>query len=226
MYRYLVPVIFATAVNASAANLIVNGGFESPATAPGLNFNFGGGNSFLGWTVVGPASNAVTILNATYAETNILFQAQTGASSLDITGAGNAGPTAGVVQTVSTSVGQPYSLTFWVGNADGSGNSAFGLPSTVNLVINNGSPTSFTNSSVVFRAVQWSQFEYVFIAATPTTTLAFYNGTPAGDRFAGLDNISLQAVPEPSTLAFWSLGLIGLAIARRRLKANLRAGDA
>jgi hypothetical protein len=211
MYRYLVPVIFATAVNASAANLIVNGGFESPATAPGLNFNFGGGNSFLGWTVVGPASNAVTILNATYA---------------DITGAGNAGPTAGVVQTVSTSVGQPYSLTFWVGNADGSGNSAFGLPSTVNLVINNGSPTSFTNSSVVFRAVQWSQFEYVFIAATPTTTLAFYNGTPAGDRFAGLDNISLQAVPEPSTLAFWSLGLIGLAIARRRLKANLRAGDA
>jgi PEP-CTERM motif len=60
--------------------------------------------------------------------------------------------------------------------------------------------------------------------ATGPTTLAFYNGDPPFDYVAGLDNVSVSGVPEPSTWALILLGFAGLGLMahRRKSKASIR----
>src|SRR5678815_3510354 len=98
----LFAVGLAVASSALAApNLIVNGGFEAPPQERGDFTLFGGGSSSLsGWEVLGPTRNAVALLEATYDEPNIIFDAIEGAQSLDISGGGNTGLESGVSQTV------------------------------------------------------------------------------------------------------------------------------
>jgi len=201
---------------AAATNLIVNGGFETPA-APSKSFTiFGGGSHGLtGWTVLGPASNAVALLADDYTEPNVAFRSQSGDSALDLSGGGNTGPTAGVSQDVATEIGKSYVLKFWLGNADGNNN--YTLPSTLTLAFNDAPATAFTNADITRRGVNWQEITVGFRATTSTT--------PRGDAFTGLDNVSFTAaVPEPAT---WSLmiggfGVMGAAL-RRRVRSAIAA---
>lgn len=43
-----------------------------------------------------------------------------------------------------------------------------------------------------------------------------YNGTDSTNPFVGIDNVSINQVPEPSTVVFAGLGLVGLLAIRRR----------
>ena len=204
---------------ALAANLIINGSFETPAPPAGGYTIYGGGSSFTGWSVTGPGGNAVLSLDTNYTEPNIAFHAQSGSVSMDLTGAGNTGPTSGINQNVTTVAGKKYNLSFWVGNADGSGNSNYLLPSTVNLSINGGSLQPFTNSNTTHFDVNWLKFTTSFVATGSSTNLAFFNGTGVGDNETGLDNVVLTAgVPEPATWALMILGIgaVGFAMRRRQ----------
>ena len=205
------------AVPASAVELVVNGGFESPVTSNGGFAQFAGGSSFAGWSVLG---NDVIIINTNYNEQGLGFNANSGSNSIDLTGSGNTGPTNGVTQTIGTNLGN-YTLRFFVGNASptgGNGNN-YTQPSTVNLSINGGAIQSFTNATDTPNAVNWKQFSVSFITETPTT-ITFTNGT-VGDNMLGLDDVSVTAaVPEPSVWGMMILGfgLVGFA-ARRRATA-------
>lgn len=214
-----VAAMAATSAPAFAANLMINGDFETPITPTGSFTVYGGGSSFTGWNVTGPSGNAVLLLSTTYSEPNITFQAQSGLASMDLTGAGNTGPTSGINQDVTTVFGRKYALTFWVGNADGSGNSNYLLPSTVNLSINGGGLVGFTNSTTTTFQNNWQQFNTTFVATGTTTNIAFFNGTGRSDAETGLDSVSLQsAVPEPASWALMLGGFFGLGAVLRRIR--------
>jgi hypothetical protein len=94
--------------SANAANLIVNGGFESPIVGRGGFTPYSNGGSIGGWNVSGP-SNGILHIETSYAESRIAFPAQAGLQWVDLTGIGNLGPSAGISQTVATIIGQRYS---------------------------------------------------------------------------------------------------------------------
>jgi hypothetical protein len=213
----------ALASPAMSAELVVNGGFESPVTPVGGFTQVTGGNSFAGWNVTG---NDVLIINNSYNESGLVFNANSGLNSLDITGAGNTGPNT-ISQTIPTTVGQ-YVLSFFVGNASPTGGNAgvYGNPSSINLSINGGPAQTFTNSTNGPLGINWQKFSVNF-TAQGSTSISFINATPQGDNMAGLDDVSVtafsSAVPEPSTWAMLLVGFGFAGAALRRKKAALAA---
>jgi hypothetical protein len=207
-----IALLFVVATQPTRADLIVNGSFEIPVTTAGSSTTLSGGSTIMtGWTVVGVD---VLLLNTTYGEPGNgvnQFNASSGLNSVDLTGAGNTGPTDGVTQTVATTSGQTYLLSFDVGRA--SGGSLYATPATDDLSINGGPRISFTNSNSTPGMINWHTFTQQFVATGASTTITFLNGTPAGTSEAGLDNVSLVAVaaiPEPSVMALAGFGLAGI----------------
>jgi Protein of unknown function (DUF642)/PEP-CTERM motif len=209
---------------ALAANLLVNGGFETPGS-PG-NPVLGAGSDIGGWTVTGHPDNAVFYLRNDYAEPGITFPAHSGGYSVDLTGAGNTGPANGVFQSTATAIGARYNLSFWIGNEAGFGgiNSVFyANPSTASLFINDAFISDYTNADETAATVNWKQFNYSFNANSTNTKIAFLNNTPFTDNYLGLDDISLTAaVPEPASWALMiaGFGLVGSAMRRRATKVS------
>ena len=217
MFVLAVAIVLAAAGDARA-NLITNGSFEAPIVPVGFFTNFLSGSTLIpGWTVTGPE---VSIVNTTYAPGGgFTFPAEQGSQWLDLTG--DASNTfEGVVQTVSTTPGTNYDLSFWVGNISGS---IWGTTSTVEVQINGTSVGSETNSTPG-TTLTWEQFTTPFMATGATTTIAFDNLDPSTDNSNGLDNVDLEVAtspsptPEPSALVLFGTGLLGLGgFARRRI---------
>jgi hypothetical protein len=215
----------AAASQASAAtNLISDGGFESPATPAGGFTVYQGGQTFGGWDVLGPLrGGAVQTLSNTYVEPNIAFDANSGDASMDLSGPGNVGPTAGIFQMVDTVKGQTYHLDFFVGNADGSHNGNYTRASVVDVQIGDDINLTFANSATTFERTNWSERGVTFTGTGGPTRIAFFNATPRDDAFTGLDDVSLTAVggaPEPTT---WSVLIAGFGIAGTVLRRQARS---
>lgn len=212
---------------AASAASIVDGSFESaPVPNGGLLF-YGAGSTIGGaggWTVFGDGVNAVLGINRNYTEAGVAFPAFDGLVHLDLTGGGNTGAN-GVFQDIATNVGQAYRLSFYLGNAtgDGTGNSGvYILPSTIGLSIGGGAAESFVNAGITTGGINWTKVSKNFVADSTSTRISFINQTPTGDNFAGLDLVSISAVPEPSTWAMMILGigLAGAALRRRRAQTG------
>lgn len=198
----------------ASANLIVNGGFESPTVPPGsFNNNFAVGTAGLtGWSVVGPGGRSVSIISGSHIALGIPVPADTGVQWLDLTGPGSNNPE-GVSQTVITTIGQAYELSYSIGNLwHPSG--VFGVTSTVNVLVNGLLAFSDTNSTITPTTINWMAISHTFTATTPTTTLTFLNGDPFGengngDGNNGLDSIVLTAVSEPPSSMIFLIGFLG-----------------
>ena len=169
----------------------------------------------------GAAGTNVSVVSTTDVESGIPYPAEQGSFWLDLTGDASNSDTEGVEQTVSTTIGDKYTLTFWVGNVDNPG-ATDGPTSTVNLSIN-GAGGAYTNSSTNSTTLTWEQFTVPFVASAPSVTLEFLNGDPGNDNVNGLDNVVLvdngpaSTVPEPSFVVLLGSGLLGLAgFVRRR----------
>lgn len=200
------------------AATIVNGGFEDPLiTAASGAVSYGGGSAAItGWTVTG---NDVVHIRDTHVESGpLVFNAQEGHQHVDVTGAGNTGFNDGIYQNVATVVGQTYTLTYWVGRANGvSTDPRYLTPSTVLLGVGGMLVTSSTNADVgPTGTINWKLFSHTFTANATSTQIGFFNGTAdianGGNNFAGVDNVSIT--PEPCSLAAFGAGFLGLA--RRR----------
>ncbi len=205
----------------ASANIINDGSFEQVSLSPGTYGSYFAGSTLGGWNVVGNPSTDVLLIQTSFPQPGggiSQYNAQSGFNSVDLTGSFGS-LTSGVRQTVSTVSGQTYLLSFWVGRAVSSNNnSSLVGPVNVGLQINTLTPTVFTNSATTpAGSVNWQQFSTTFVATGPTT-LTFLNGNANNNGYAGLDNVSLEAVPEPATLACLGLGA-GLLRARRKSRA-------
>jgi hypothetical protein len=201
-----------TAFGSAQATLILNGGFESPSVAS-ASFSqfFSGSTGINNWTVFGPTGTDVAIVHTSFVSSPFSYVSQEGTQWLDLTGGTNFSA-AGVSQSVATSIGRKYDLSYYVGN-----NSS--TTSTVDVLLNDVLQTSSVNSTTG-NSLDWEQFTFSFIATSASTKVSFRNGDLNLDGVNGLDNVVLKAVvPEPGALAIFGIGLAGLAGMRRRRKA-------
>lgn len=184
------------------AELIINGGFESPALPPGTGFLTVGNPGLPGWTIFGPGGGRVDVI------LNYWPPAQ-GLQSLDLVG--DTGFGTGILQTFATTPGEQYLLSFRYANnvdttfATGRVELLGGTTLLNELVTHAGSTRANMN---------YLDFEALFTANSPTTTLRFTHvaAGPPAPAFTGLalDSVSVTLIPEPGSLALLGVGVLGV----------------
>ena len=180
--------LLAATATAAPANLIKDGGFESPVVPVGGFTVFSTGQKFSKWTVTG-APGSVGIVSGTFSQNGYTFPARSGAQWIDLTGLSQTAT--GVSQTVATTSGTSYTLTFSVGNASNPGG-IFGTVSTVNVLVDGTLEMTAVNHKGMGTTTQaWKKFTLTFSAAGPATTISFINEDPSNDTQNGLDAVKL-----------------------------------
>jgi hypothetical protein len=201
--------LFCLNTYAHATN-VVDGGFEAAGTAA----------TYFTGQYIDPTNSWYVNTGAVYIDSNDPW-VYAGNNSLNLTYDNLYAPNT-VSQTISTTPGQSYLLSFWA-DADASntfsvkenGLTIGGMPTSI---VDNGFPNN-TNSNLFVDYSAW------FIANSTTTTLAFTStADPAfnsGDGSVMIDNVNVQA-PEPSSIVLMFSGILGLAFfaGSKRLTAS------
>jgi len=199
----LCAVMVSFASTATAANLIHDGGFESPVVPAGSYTIFGVGQKIDRWTVVGndPGTQpfGVSLMSGTYTQDGITFNARSGSQYLNLRNvAGGAGAlsTAGVEQTVALVPGSKYVLSFWLGSGFDPGTEGeTGAMSRVDVFLDGVLTMSAIQPGKANSSSQsWKQFSLAFTATTNMTSITFMNPTWQTTN-VGLDDIELVLAP-------------------------------
>lgn len=184
---------------------ILNGGFENYNTGvadgggigPGY-FTYNAGNAGVDdWTIANTSVDIVTVPPGVY-------PIYSGNAALDLVGTPGPGS---ISQTVATTIGQLYDVSFWGYSTGG------GLNEEVYV-----SATGSSTSMFTVTGGSWNQYTYSFTASSATTTIGFASSamnTGNGNTF--LDEIEMEAVPEPMTMVVLG-GAAAMAALRRRKK--------
>ncbi len=189
--RLLVLPIFAGIAAVSNANLLSNGGFDTytGSAFSGYAALTTGNTDVTGWTV---GMTSVDIVDSVYASISLPY-------AIDL--AGTPGP-GSISQTVSAAAGF-YQVSF-----QGWSNQSGSLATVV---------ASFGATQQSFLLTGTLQ-TYSFLApasgATTFTLATTPTNTTNGNIF--VDNASVQAVPEPTTIAALGLGALGFLKRRRK----------
>lgn len=212
-----------TAQNASAANLLTNGGFETPVQGPPdyAAFNVPAGSSLItGWNVV--QGNVDLTTNVNYGPgKNTLDTASV--QDIDLIGDtnGSNGVKGGLSQSFATVTGQSYRLTFDYSHNDGTF-SANGYAAQVTIANANVPANTALSAQVsqTYGASPWVAFSETFVANSDQSLLTFIDTQGAFNAGIYLDDVSVAlvapAVPELSTWAMMVMGFLGLGTLVRR----------
>jgi hypothetical protein len=206
----LVLFLIFSAPALAAPNLIIDGSFEDPPNVSGYQL-FGNGGLISGaWHVEGVN---VAVVSQDYFPPHLL--AQDGVQTMDLTGVSDSA-TNGIYQTIATTIGQTYALSFYVGS-QGVSNTG---PAVVNLRIDGGPNVAYSNAYMGNETL-WLLYTTTFTATSSSSTIGFYNGSGTRDNWTGLDNVTLTAVPDPGLpLLMTGLALVAACVSRRRLAAR------
>lgn len=209
--KYMKAVVgFAMAIGPLAApagaNLITNGSFENGnLPSPSGVSVFAGDTNITDWIVGGGGVDYI----------GTLWQAADGTRSIDMdSGKDNrTGPFAGsLAQSFATTSGQLYAVDFELaGNPDGA-------PIIKTVAVSAAGQTqnfSFTNTVQTYSNMGYLPQEFLFTANSSSTTLMFasLSGTGYGPV---IDNVVVNAVPEPASIMLVALILLPLMLIRRR----------
>jgi choice-of-anchor C domain-containing protein len=218
--QLLVGLLLVFGVARADAGLIVNGSFEQGTyTVPGFQRLFNGDTSLTGWSVGGVGVDwhvATPNPGLNPALINPHFgPAQNGSLVIDLNLDGGISGTGTISQSFATTVGQAYVLSFYM-----AGDAFFANPQQVQVTVAGLSQVITQPTSPQYQKV-WGLKTLEFIAIAPTTTLSF--ASPNGSGFWGplLDNVDVNPVPEPTSLALLGSGLIGLCGYRLRRRQQI-----
>jgi choice-of-anchor C domain-containing protein len=170
----LVAFVLASTAVAQGANLIANGSFE---TGPGTTSNttvYSPSTVFTGWLVFTGSVDQV-------AE----WTAAAGVYSLDMDGLS----VGGIRQTVATSPGGIYRLTFKMAGNPGTGikNMRVSIGATQHVV-------TFDATSTTSSNMGWSLRTFTFPAGGTSTTIEFLSLSASGSTGPALDDVVLQQI--------------------------------
>jgi hypothetical protein len=211
MLRYaLAAVVIGLIPAAASAQLVANGGFESPViTDPCCNT--APPDPLPGWI----ATPNVNVVNGTFMSTNgnLAFE---GNQYLDLVGQGGTGS---ISQDLTLTPGETYNLSFAFSHnlfdpADATSASAsFAIDGLTGIVFHD---TGDTNN------LDWRIFSGEFVA-TGADTLNFTNLTGGPNEGVLLDAVSVTELPEPATWGMMLLGFgaVGFALRRNRKRGAL-----
>jgi len=216
-FAVIITILFITATHLNA-NLLTNGSFEQGtfvvnggAATDILNL---GSTSITGWTVSAD--------QLAWIDTNNPWglSAQDGNRFLDFTALLTGAPFGGISQTIPTTPGQQYNLSFYLGTYT----QRWGGP-PVSILAQAGTTSQNFTVSTPSTASSWFPFSMLFTATSASTNVTLTGS--AGAAYIGLDNVSVDAatgsaVPEPSSTALVipAIGFLAVALSagKRRIK--------
>lgn len=196
------------------ANLLTNGSFELGTLVNDGNmtetFN-PGATAITGWSAVGRQVSWIDAGNPFF------LSAEDGNRFLDLTAYNPGAPFGGVTQNVATTVGEQYTVSFYLGSYT----ARWGGPPISIIASAGGTSQTFTDSTVTSMST-WTPFSLLFTATSATTAITLTGA--AGVNYIGLDNVSVDpagaasTVPEPGPFALLALGFGILPLIARRLR--------
>lgn len=210
MRRFFLSLILSFPL--AAANLIQNSGFDD-VTLRSTSLEFSSSVDAPWWTWEGPGT--ALLLRSDYTESGgaWLFPAHSGQNSLDLSGPFWSGPNV-ISQEIPTVVGQAYRLTFWLGNQDDN-LAPYSEPSAVQVILDDTPGPLYTLAGSGTSRVMWREMTFNFVAASSLTRIGFQNRTSPNDQYTGLDDISVEPIPEPATVVLVSGAAILGSVLRR-----------
>lgn len=201
----------AFAAPVPAGNLLANGGFESTAVANGSWVNV---STTPGWTWLAGPGTGFEIRN------NVAGAAQEGSNYIELDTTGN---TLIGQYLDNLSTGTRYDLSFWYSPREFQAASTNGLQ-----VFWNGVLLDATLTGLGASGNDWTQHQYRVTAQSGRNLLSFASVGSSDSVGGNLDNVSLNRVPEPGTMALTLAALAGAFLLPRTLRrrAELRRAAA